>query len=394
MILIEILLFSFALMVLIPASVLFLEVLSAIPRRQRREVADTRRPSIAVLMPAHDEALLIGRALNSIMPQLTDDDRILVVADNCNDGTDFIAEAAGAEVIERTDDTLTGKGYALDFGIQHLRQNPPEVVLIIDSDCEIESGAIERLAKLCLQANRPVQSLYLMYAPPGAGLMTRIATFAWLVKNKVRPLGLHRANLPCQLMGTGMAFPWTVIDKADLASGHIVEDLQLGIDLARANMPPEFCPEARVRSRFPSTPDGIAEQRRRWEHGHLGMMLGTAPRLFIHGLVRGDLRIIALAADLCVPPLALLMLMAVTALTGNIGLLLLGGTALPLWLAAGALTLSIAAVLLAWAFHGRTVTSLGDMACAPFYALRKIPLYLKFIVDRQSSWIRTGRDVE
>ena len=52
-----------------------------------------------------------------------------------------------------------------------------------------------------------LQALDLMRSPEGAGLKTRIAEFAWVVKNQVRPLGYHHLGLPCQLMGTGMAFP-------------------------------------------------------------------------------------------------------------------------------------------------------------------------------------------
>ncbi len=53
------------------------------------------------------------------------------------------------------------------------------------------------------------------------------------------------------------------------------------------------------------------------------------------------------------------------------------------------LTLS---VLLSWLRYGRQVISLGSLACAPFYALWKIPLYLKFLVKRQAEWVRSKRD--
>ena len=64
-----------------------------------------------------------------------------------------------------------------------------------------------------------------MQAAEGASLKMRLAEFAWVIKNQVRPLGLHRLGLPCQLMGSGMASPWACINSADLATGHIVEDL-------------------------------------------------------------------------------------------------------------------------------------------------------------------------
>jgi hypothetical protein len=90
---------------------------------------------------------------------------------------------------------------------------------------------------------RPVQSLYLMTAPCESAINHQVAEFAWRLKNQVRPLGLRALGLPCQLMGTGMAFPWDIIRSAELASGFIVEDLKLGLDLADAGHPPVFCPE-------------------------------------------------------------------------------------------------------------------------------------------------------
>lgn len=394
MILPEILLILLTVALLVPVSVLFIQVLSALPPHRARAKPGGRRPALAIIVPAHNESLLIAHTLRSIGSQLTVDDRLLVVADNCTDDTARIAAADGAEVIERNHSTQRGKGYALDFGVRHLAQDPPEVVLIIDGDCTVAGDAIERLAKTCLMTGRPVQALYLMHAPAGAGLKTRIASFAWLVKNQVRPLGFHRFGLPCQLMGTGMAFPWPVISQAALATGHIVEDLKLGIDLSRAGMPPLFCPEASVSSHFPVTRQGFADQRKRWEHGHLGMISGVAPRLFVHALLRGNLPLLALALDLCVPPLALLMLLVVTAFAGGAAWFAFSGATLPLWLATTALGMSAAAVLLAWNSHGRSVISLGDLAYAPLYALWKIPLYLKFVAKRQGAWVRTRRDTE
>lgn len=392
MIFIETLLCLLALAMLVPVSVLVVQVLMALPAYRPREMPGGRRPTVAVVIPAHDETLLIADTLRTIVPQLVTGDRLLVVADNCADDTARIAAAAGAEVLERSDRERRGKGYALDFGVRHLERNPPEVVLIIDADCEIDSAAIERLARLCLETGRPVQGLVLMHSPKGAGLKTRIAEFAWLVKNHVRALGFYRLALPCQLMGTGMAFPWAVISTAALASGHIVEDLKLGIDLARAGAPALFCPEARVTSYFPATAEGITGQRTRWEHGHLGVILSAAPRLFLEALRRRDRNLFALALDLCVPPLALLMLLVLSVFVGSAVFFVATKLALPLWLAAMSLVMLGLSVLLSWGRYGRKVISLASLAYAPFYVLWKIPIYLKFLVRRQAEWVRSRRD--
>ena len=172
----------------------------------------------------------------------------------------------------------------MDFGLQFLaRNNPPDVLIIIDADCQVSPDCLNILARQAQNTNRPVQALYLMHAPENKSLTQAIAEFAWLVKNQVRPLGLKRLGLPCQLMGTGMAFPWAVIDRADLAHGDMVEDMKLGIDLALQGYAPLFCPDTLVSSEFPSSEQVSDKQRTRWEHGHMATILIESPRLSFEG---------------------------------------------------------------------------------------------------------------
>jgi cellulose synthase/poly-beta-1,6-N-acetylglucosamine synthase-like glycosyltransferase len=375
----------------VPVFVLLLQVLLAMPALASAD-APRRRPRLAVLMPAHDEAAGIAASLATITPQLAPGDRVLVVADNCADDTAAVAAAGGAEVVQRRDPTLRGKGYALDFGMRHLAQDPPEVVVIVDADCAVAPGALARLAGECAATGRPVQALYLMHAPAGAGLRTRIAAFAWIVKNHVRPLGGLRAGWPCQLMGTGMAFAWTQLARAPLASGHLVEDLQLGLDLAVAGWPPRFCPHARVSSTFPQSAAGLDSQRTRWEHGHLGTIATQAPRLAVQALRQGRPALLALALDLAVPPLAALVLM-LAAVTGIAVLFaLVGGGARPLAAALVLLALLALAVLLAWRRHGQGVVTLRELLGVPLYVLGKLPVYARLFRSRQVEWVRTKRD--
>lgn len=164
-------------------------------------------PRWAFLFLHINEVAVVAATLGSIFSQHGEGDRRLVVADNCSDETAAIARKCGAEAVERTDLEYRGKGYALDFGVQRMQDDPLEVVIIIDADCQVHPGTIDRLAHFCVDTSCPVQALDLMLSPEGAGLKTRIAELAWVVKNQVRPLGYHRLGLPCQLMGTGMAFP-------------------------------------------------------------------------------------------------------------------------------------------------------------------------------------------
>jgi cellulose synthase/poly-beta-1,6-N-acetylglucosamine synthase-like glycosyltransferase len=391
--LLELLLGGAALLLLVPVAVLFAEVLLGVAFRAAKNASPVgERLPLAIVMPAHNEASGIAKALRTIVPQLVKFDRLIVVADNCSDNTADIAAVEGAEVIERHDLTLRGKGYALNFGVRHLERDPPQVVVIVDADCQIAAGSIDRLSRLCSRTQRPVQALYLMHAGEGAGLKMRIAEFAWAVKNQARPLGLSRLGLPCQLMGTGMAFPWPTIAAADLATGHIVEDLKLGIEMARRGSPALFCAEALVSSDFPATAKGARGQRARWEHGHIGVILSDAPGLFLKAVKSRNLNLMALGLDLCVPPLALLTLLVLVNWLASIGFLVVAKMQFPFVVMTIEVALVGLSVLMCWARFGRQIISFGSLALAMVYAVSKIPLYAKFLVARQMHWVRSKRD--
>jgi cellulose synthase/poly-beta-1,6-N-acetylglucosamine synthase-like glycosyltransferase len=127
-------------LVLLPVSVLLVQVVCASMPRRPAPMPAGARPQLAVLVPAHNESGVIAQTLQSVLPQLRQGDRLLVVADNCSDATARIAAACGAEVVERRDTSRRGKGYALHFGMRHLERLPPELVVIVDADCEVTAG--------------------------------------------------------------------------------------------------------------------------------------------------------------------------------------------------------------------------------------------------------------
>jgi glycosyltransferase involved in cell wall biosynthesis len=361
--------------------------------RPGRTACDGCRPAVAVVVPAHNESTCVAKTISLILPQLAAADRVLVVADNCSDATASIAASAGAEVIERHDLERVGKGYALDYAIQHIgRGRLPEVVIFVDADCEVTSGSIETLARLVAAHGRPVQAANLMQAPASAPLTTRIAQFAFKVKNYVRPLGSKRLGCCCHLTGTGMAFPWPIVRSMDLATGHIAEDVKFGADLAISGHEPLFCAQAKVISSFPTSIQGQRLQKTRWEHGHLALIRQYVPRLFLSAFKNRRIGLLAMALDLSIPPLSLFALL-MAALSGAAVLAKLGGSSTDPIIACGLmLTLSSSAVWLAWYRHGREIISARELLVIPLYALSIIPRLWRFLIRGPMAWVRAERD--
>jgi cellulose synthase/poly-beta-1,6-N-acetylglucosamine synthase-like glycosyltransferase len=384
----EYLLLVCSLLLLPPILFLATEVLAALLQGRKDAVSRPAEARCTVLVPAHDEEAGIAATLASIRGQLRPADRVLVVADNCTDRTAAVARAAGADVVERSDPDRRGKGFALDCGVRALEAEPPAVVVIIDADCQVGSGAIDWLVGTALRTGRPVQADYRLKPPDGGGVLAQLSAFAFLFKNLVRPRGLSRLGWPCLLTGAGMAFPWEVLRPAPLASGHIAEDTQLSVDLARAGHPPQFCCQARLDSVLPSGRDAAYRQRTRWEHGHLRILLTQVPRLLASAVRRGRPALLGLALELSIPPLSVLgLLYLATAcmwfvVRSPLSGLVLGSEAL----------LAGAAVLAAWARFGRDCLPFTSLLAVPWYIFLKVPIYLVFLFRPQRAWVRTRRD--
>ncbi|HEY9653234.1 MAG TPA: glycosyltransferase family 2 protein [Coleofasciculaceae cyanobacterium] len=377
---------------LLPIAVLFIECATAfLP--QRRETEDTQqpRPKVAVLIPAHNEASGIEATLKTILPQLTDQDRLIVIADNCTDDTAKVVRQAGANAIEREDPNLRGKGYALDYGLRFIETDPPDVLVIVDADCYVSQGSIDKIARLADSLERPVQATYLMTQPDNPGLNDLISTLAVRVKNLVRPIGLNRLGLPCLLMGSGMALPWSLVNKISLAGCKTVDDMQLAVDLAIAGHPPLYCQEAEVRGRLMKD-QAAKSQKARWEHGHLEMLINEVPRLLKEFVAQRRFDLLVLALELLVPPLSLLVMIWAAATGGALLVAVLGVPLMPaVFLVLEGLVLFIS-IIGAWAKFCRADIPGQALLAVPFYILWKIPLYPAFLVKPQSRWLKTERD--
>lgn len=381
-----------ALLACIPMWIVAAEALLSLAyRREPAKPGGEPMPDTVVLIPAHNEASVIGQTLESLSRDLPANCRLLCVAHNCSDATADMARQFGAEAIEVRDAGTGGKPDALKAGLRWLDRNPPEVVVIVDADCLVSDGAISALARRAKQLDQPVMGAYFFAAAEGSRQISGVSSLAVMLKNFIRPLGLHQLGLPCLLNGSGSAYPFQVIRHIPHGEGSIAEDYQLTIDLLRKGYRTTFVPEARVDGQLPKKEVTARKQRRRWEHGHLFLAFRTAPRLLLEGLMRLDLNRIALGLEVAVPPLAFLGLMwlGATALallaqwfTGQSPLILLGGSVLAF----------LVAVMASWMHFAGVRTTLAALAAVPGYLMWKLPIYRDFFTRRETRWIKTNRD--
>ena len=104
--------------------------------------------SLTALIPAHNEEALIEATIRSLMEQDRKPDRIIVVADNCTDGTVAIAQRLGVEVFESVKN-VDKKAGALNQALAELLPGMGEndTVMIMDADTVLRQGFLASAIK-------------------------------------------------------------------------------------------------------------------------------------------------------------------------------------------------------------------------------------------------------
>ena len=318
--------------------------------------------------------------------------RILLVADNCTDLTAEIGQKLGIETIERFDPDRRGKGFALDFAKNHLKREPPDIVLIVDADCRTDGQSLRTLIMACAATGRPCQATNLQIPSDHASPAVQLSTFAFFIKNVIRQRSLQRLAGRANLLGTGMAIPWPVFAGAELATSSVVEDLKLGQELAESGHASLFVEQATVWSNA-ETERNTLSQRNRWEGGFLKNALRVGPPLLGRSLLKRDGRGVWAAFNTMIPPFALLILldMAAIVVAGAVTWLA-SSNYWPLLLLVGSLLASLAALGLALRAGGSRFVAASTLLRAPLYILWKLPMYLAFARgNTPKEWLRTGR---
>jgi 1,2-diacylglycerol 3-beta-glucosyltransferase len=291
---------------------------------------NSRLPRFAVVVPAHNEELVLGATLESLRRQAYPSEcmEIVIVADNCTDATAQIAKEQGAIVLERFDQEKRGKGYALQWAFAHLldpQANPfpegkaPDAFVIVDADTWVAPDFLavmgNRLASLRQSDARghgiALQGYYGVLNPSG-GWRAALMTAAFELFNHIRPLGADRLGLSVGLKGNGMAFDRAVLERAEWQGHSITEDIDYGLDLLQDHgVRVGYVPDARVLAQMPETSAQAASQRERWERGRYRLLRNRVPALLRAGLRQRRLPLILAAFDLAQPPLAELVAMLI-----------------------------------------------------------------------------------
>ncbi len=95
----------------------------------------------AIIIPAHNEASVLGETLRSVLSQVRAGDEVYVVANGCSDGTEEVARGFSPAVTLLAT-PVASKSHALNIGDQYAVAFPR---IYLDADVVLARGALERI---------------------------------------------------------------------------------------------------------------------------------------------------------------------------------------------------------------------------------------------------------
>jgi cellulose synthase/poly-beta-1,6-N-acetylglucosamine synthase-like glycosyltransferase len=256
----------------------------------------------AIVIPAHDEELFLKRLIKSIYKQnyprelLT----VTVVADNCTDNTAEIALQNGARVCERIDNVQRGKGHAIKFGLERLRLQDYDAVFVIDADSVVEDDLFFQLDNKIQRGNMIIQC-YNGVANPEESWFTRLLDVSRTIGNEIYHPGKQKLGLSSYLMGNGMCFSSSVLEKYGWNAFTIGEDWEFYAKLVLSGETVAFANKARVYHQESTSLKQATSQRMRWSGGRFAIAWKYGTKLMCEGLAEKNIKKIDGALPLLLP---------------------------------------------------------------------------------------------
>lgn len=351
--------------------------------------------SIAVIIPAHNEALEIENTIRNIKAcRYPEDARVIVViADNCEDETASLARSVGAVAVERNDPSNRGKGQALDwfFKTQGEIYGRYDMVAIIDADTVAHPDFLSEISLSLSSPDVKVMQGYYGVSNPEDNWRTALSSAALNVFHHVRPAGRNRIGGTAGLKGNGMAFRTDILKSYGWPAYSIVEDIEFSMILLQDGILVHYNPDAIVYGEMATEKKQAETQRKRWEGGRFEVFKKYGlPLLRMCFKDKKRVQYLDGFMELFTPPLSLLVM----------GQLLFFVVSAFMYPALFALSVYCLLGTVFYVFSGLILkkASFYVWKClfsAPFFILWKIPIYLKIMKKGdQNTWERTQRKSE
>lgn len=269
----------------------------------------------AVLVPAHNEEMLIGTLCRSLLAigypkELYE---IFIVADNCSDRTAAICAEHGVEVIQRNDPEQGGKGQALAWGLRHMTLDRFDAVFIVDADNSVDPAILSELSRLLNEGEQAIQC-YNAVGNRDDSWFTQLLYVSRTIGNLLYHEAKYRLGLSSYLMGNGLCFKAELLQRKGWTAFTAGEDWEYYAQLVEDDIMIGFAAKAKVYHQESRSLDQATSQRLRWSSGRFSIAKSLGFRLLRKGISEKNWKKVDASFPLIFPNYSLQLNLTLTAL--------------------------------------------------------------------------------
>ncbi len=236
----------------------------------RKEKKVNTQHSFALLVAAHNEESVVADIVESLngLNYPRELYEVFVVADNCTDRTAELSRNAGASVLERSDTSKRGKGYAMEFAFEKIfsMERKFEYICVFDADNLVEKDFLLHMNNKINEGYRAVQGYLDSKNPTDSWLTFSYSMWYW-INNRLSQLSRGNLDIGCRLGGTGFAVAAELIKEFGWGATCLAEDTEFTLKLALKDIKVGWAHEAVVYDEKPLQLSTSMKQRQRWMQG-------------------------------------------------------------------------------------------------------------------------------
>lgn len=208
---------------------------------------------------------------------------IYVIADNCTDDTAEIAASAGAIVYERTDYEKIGKGYALDWFFDQIKDKVSDEAydgfFVVDADNVLDGRFVCEMNRVFSNGYKIITS-YRNSKNYGQNWLTAGYSLWFLREAKYLNNARMQLGTSCAISGTGFLVSSDVIRRNGGWIHHLLtEDLEFTAESVLQGEKIGYCADAVLYDEQPTKFSQSYAQRLRWAKGFYQVFMKYGKRL-------------------------------------------------------------------------------------------------------------------
>ncbi|MDA4127917.1 MAG: glycosyltransferase [Thaumarchaeota archaeon] len=221
-------------------------------------------PSLSIIVPAHNEEMVLGQTLESVLEADYPNKQVIVVDDGSTDGTFHVAARYGDRVVVLQKEN-GGKSSALNYG---LKVAAGEIIAVVDADTMIGRDSLTEIAQKFAD-EKVVAVAGNVKVANRKGWLANCQALEYVISIQTIRRALDRFGTVTVVPGALGAFRRRILDETgDYDGDTLTEDFDATIKALKSGSVVQGSSQALAYTQAPRSFKDLYNQRLRWYRGN------------------------------------------------------------------------------------------------------------------------------